>query len=220
MSWKTNHGRAPGLDAKRPLIRRGVDLTISGFAASIFQSRWNTMSSIPPRSLSTDRLLLRPTCALDADRALEIQSDWEVTRMLSMASFPPDGPQIKQWFADHEREWLAGEAYRFAVNLESRMIGVVDVDAIVECEGSLGYWLDRAAWGHGYAFEAARAVTRFAFQDVGLRALRAGHAHDNPTSGRVLTKLGFAPLDTVLLFSRPRGESVAQCRYKLTSSIA
>jgi RimJ/RimL family protein N-acetyltransferase len=37
---------------------------------------------------------------LDADRAFEIQADWEATRMLSMASFPPDGQQIKQWFAD------------------------------------------------------------------------------------------------------------------------
>jgi len=178
------------------------------------------MSSIPPRSISTDRLFLRPTCELDADRAFEIQADWEVTRMLSMASFPPDGQQIKQWFADHAREWLTGEAYRFAVNLESRMIGVVDVDGIAECEGSLGYWLDRAAWGHGYAFEAARAVTRFAFEDLGLTALRAGHAADNPTSGRVLSKLGFALLNTVQLFSRPRGQSVAQYRYKLTSSIA
>ena len=137
--------------------------------------------------------------------------------MLSMASFPPDRQEIKQWFADHEREWLVGEAYRFAVNLENRMIGVVDVDGIAKCEGSLGYWLERTAWGHGYAYEAAYAVTRFAFKDVGLTGLRAGHAHDNPTSGRVLAKLGFTPLDTVQRLSRPRGESIAQCRYWLPS---
>jgi RimJ/RimL family protein N-acetyltransferase len=138
--------------------------------------------------------------------------------MLSMASFPPDRAEIKQWFADHEREWLAGEAYRFAVTLAGRMIGVVDVDGIAKGEGSLGYWLDRAAWGHGYAFEAAQAVTGFAFQDVGLAALRAEHARDNPASGQVLTKLGFALLDTVQRFSRPRGASIAQCRYQLSSS--
>ena len=112
-------------------------------------------SPIPPRSMTTGRLVLRPTRGSDADRAFEIQTDWEVTRMLRMASFPPDRQEIRRWFADHQREWLAGEAYRFAVELAGRMVGVVDVDGIAEREGSLGYWLDRAAWGRGYAFEAA-----------------------------------------------------------------
>lgn len=142
--------------------------------------------------MKTDRLVLPPTRASDADRAFDIQTDWEVTRMLRMASFPPDRQEIRRWFADHQREWLAGEAYRFAVELEGRMVGLVDVDGIAGREGSLGYWLDRAAWGRGYAFEAAHAVTRFAFEDVGLSKLEAGHAHDNPASGRVLTKLGSA----------------------------
>ena len=100
------------------------------------------------------------------------------------------------------------------------MVGVADVDGIAEREGSLGYWLDRAAWGRGYAFEVARAVTRFAFADIGLSQLGAGHAHDNPASGRVLAKLGFSPLDTVQRFSRPRGENIMQRRYVLTSSRA
>jgi RimJ/RimL family protein N-acetyltransferase len=49
--------------------------------------------------LTTDRLELRPTTAADADRALDIQSDWNVTRMLAMASFPPDPDEITRWFA-------------------------------------------------------------------------------------------------------------------------
>ena len=136
--------------------------------------------------------------------------------MLSLASFPPDRQEIERWFVDHEREWLAGEAYRFAVDLEGRMIGMVDIDGIAKREGTLGYWLDRAAWGRGYAFEAAHAVTRFALEDVGLTLLKAGHADDNPASGRILTKLGFTPLDTVQIFLRPRGENIARRRYTLT----
>jgi ribosomal-protein-alanine N-acetyltransferase len=167
--------------------------------------------------MKTGRLVLRPTRGSHADRAFEIQTDWEVTRMLRMASFPPDRQEIRRWFTDHQREWLAGGAYRFAVELEGRMVGVVDVDGIAEREGSLGYWLDRAAWGRGYAFEAAHAVTRFAFEVVGLSKLKAGHAHDNPASGRVLTKLGFTLVDTVQRFSRPRGENIMQRRYVLTS---
>ena len=138
--------------------------------------------------------------------------------MLSLASFPPDRNEIGQWFADHPREWLAGEACRFAVERDSRMIGLVDIDSVAHGQGSLGYWLERAAWGFGYAFEAARAVTRFAHDELGLSKITAGHAHDNPASGRVLTRLGFVPQDVVQLFSRPRGETIAQHRYVLALS--
>ena len=65
--------------------------------------------------------------------------------MLRMASFPPDRGDIGRWFADHAREWQTGQASRFAIEHEERMIGVIDVD-----EGSLGYRIDRSAWGQGY----------------------------------------------------------------------
>jgi ribosomal-protein-alanine N-acetyltransferase len=171
------------------------------------------MMLIAPRTLETDRLLLRPSVAADADRAFEIQTDWEVTRMLSLASFPPDRQEIARWFADHAREWEAGRACRFAIMREGMMIGLVDIDGITAGEGTLGYWLDRAAWGRGYAFETAHAVMRFAVEDVGLLRLRAGHAHDNPASGRILTRLGFSFVDVVELFSRPRSQNIRQHRY-------
>jgi ribosomal-protein-alanine N-acetyltransferase len=175
---------------------------------------------VPLRRIKAERLVLRPTRAADADRAVEIQADWEVTRMLRMASFPPDRQEIGRWFMDHPREWSTGEAYRFAVKLEARMIGLVDIDEIANRQGSLGYWFDRSAWGHSYAFEAAHAVTRFAFAEAGLRRLFSGHAHDNQASGRVLTKLGFVLLDIVPCFSRSRGENIMQHRYALTSARA
>ncbi|MFB9952640.1 GNAT family N-acetyltransferase [Rhizobium puerariae] len=176
------------------------------------------MTTTPPRhAIRTDRLVLRPSDGADADRAFEIQSDWEVTRMLRMASFPADRQAIHAWFSDHRREWLAGEAFRFAVETDGRMIGLTDLDEISGPEGEIGYWLERAAWGHGYAFEAAGALTRFAFETAGLSTLKSGHAEDNPASGRILAKLGFAPIDTVERFSRPRGEMIRQCRYTLAA---
>jgi RimJ/RimL family protein N-acetyltransferase len=72
------------------------------------------MSSGPPPSiqLNTAHVVLRPTVAADAERAFEIQSNWEVTRMLAMAAFPPERAEIERWFAAHSQEWLAGSAYR------------------------------------------------------------------------------------------------------------
>ena len=138
--------------------------------------------------------------------------------MLRLASFPPDQGELRTWFGCHEREWLDGRAYRYAVQLDGRMIGLVDIDGIDQEDGHLGYWLERSAWGRGYGLEAARAVVHFAFQVVRLSRLRAAHALDNPASGRVLTKLGFTYIDTVERASRSRGGCVSQCRYVLTSA--
>jgi RimJ/RimL family protein N-acetyltransferase len=60
----------------------------------------------PSIQFNTARVVLRPASAADAERAFEIQSDWDVTRMLRMAAFPPDRAEFKRWFAEHSQEWL------------------------------------------------------------------------------------------------------------------
>jgi ribosomal-protein-alanine N-acetyltransferase len=165
--------------------------------------------------IETARLLLRPSTASDASRALEIQSNWNVTRNLARVTFPPDRAATQAWFASHAQEWRDGTAYRFAIVHDGRMIGLTDVDEIANNEGSLGYWLDESAWGRGYALEAAQALVRFVFDGVGLTALNSGHAADNLNSGRILTRLGFAHTQDATIPSRSRRADIVQRRYRL-----
>jgi RimJ/RimL family protein N-acetyltransferase len=155
---------------------------------------------IPPtHQIRTPRLMLRATRANDATRALEIQSNWNVTKNLRLASYPPDPQTTTDWFAEHHHEWVAGTAYRFAITFNNQMIGVIDIDEIGNGSGSLGYWLDENYWGQGFAKEAAQAVVNFAFEELGLDSLCSGHAVDNPASGNVLRALGFVHvIDTAL----------------------
>jgi RimJ/RimL family protein N-acetyltransferase len=171
----------------------------------------------PVVTLTTDRLALRPTTPADAQRAFEIQSDWDVTRMLRMAQFPPDAEDMAGWFGEHRQEWIAGTAFRFAIERQGRMIGLVDLDEIDGEEGELGYWLEKPSWGQGYAFEAAQAVVTFAFEQIGLARLKTGHAADNPASGKVLLKLGFRPEKAMRKASRSRGEEILHQSYSLAS---
>jgi RimJ/RimL family protein N-acetyltransferase len=170
---------------------------------------------IPRTPLTTARLVLRPSEASDAARAIEIQSNWNVTRNLRMASFPPDRDGTQAWFASHDQEWRDGTAYRFAIIAKDRMIGLTDVDEIANNVGDLGYWLEEAAWGRGYAFEAAQALVRFAFDTVKLSALNSGHAADNVNSGRILTRLGFVHTSDGTTTSKSRGATIAQRKYRL-----
>lgn len=167
--------------------------------------------------LPTDRLVLRPTEPADVARALEIRSNPEVARNLVSATIPPDVEKMTSWFASHADEWRQGTAYRLAITLDSRLIGVCDVFDVAEGEGEIGYWLDRAVWGRGFGLEAARRLVRFALDDVGLTSLLAGCADDNAASAMILTRLGFTRLEDVRVFSMSRLEEITQRRFRLTA---
>jgi RimJ/RimL family protein N-acetyltransferase len=170
----------------------------------------------PPRlQLRTERLTLRPFEIADAERVTEIGSVWNVARNLRLAPWPTGVELNRTWLATHPAEWRAGTDYRFAIVCGGRLIGCVDVDEIEGGAGTLGYWLEPAAWGHGYATEAARAAIGFAFDKLRLDAIWSGHAFDNPASGLVLRKLGFEPIGDMRAWYRPRGEEVRQLTYAL-----
>lgn len=167
--------------------------------------------------LHTERLTLRRAVPSDARRAFEIRSRWAVTRNLSRAQWPPDRGQVRDWFATFEGAWLEDKAYRFAICRHDTMIGLSDLERIAKDSAELGYWLDQGCWGHGFATEAAGAVVRFADAVLALPHLRATHAEDNPTSGRVLAKLGFQRVGDVTRQSRSRGGTVRQVAWRRTA---
>ena len=74
--------------------------------------------------------------------------------------------------------------------------GFGDIDAR-RGVGEIRYVLARQYWAHGYATEAASAVLRFGFVQLGLRAVEAHAFPGNDASFRVTTKLGLGHLHTL-----------------------
>jgi ribosomal-protein-alanine N-acetyltransferase len=169
----------------------------------------------PDHQVRTARLLLRATRERDAPRFAQIQSNWNVTRMLRQAPWPVVEAEMAAWVATHAEEWTAGTAYRFAVERDGEVIGVCDLDDIAGDYGEIGYWYDEAHWGGGVASEAAQALVRFALDEVSLNRLLAGHAADNPASGRVLERVGFRFRTEITRYSRPHGEDRPYRTYTL-----
>ncbi len=165
--------------------------------------------------LATPRLRLRRFHPDDAERVTEITANWNVARMLRLAPYPQSVAEKRAWLASHETEWIAGEAYRFALIEGGMLIGCADVDERASGRNEIGYWLDEACWGRGLATEAATAVRDFALETLGLDRLTSGHAFDNPSSGHVLEKLGFRWTDDVTVWSLPRQSEIVQRRYEL-----
>jgi RimJ/RimL family protein N-acetyltransferase len=98
------------------------------------------------------------------------------------------------WIGNQRRESVRGRAANFAVRLlsGSRLIGSVslrDIDP-EHLQAELGFWIGREWWGQGYAREAAAAVVRFGFEDLGLNRIYAHHMARNPAAGQVLRHIG------------------------------
>jgi RimJ/RimL family protein N-acetyltransferase len=135
--------------------------------------------------------------------------------MLRMALWPVTERAIERWVEDHQGEWESGSAFRFAVERQGVVVGQVDVDDIEGDAGDIGYWFDEAAWGQGFAGEAAAAATHFALNTLQLAGLYAGHAADNPASGKVLRRLGFEFVEDALKYSRPEGRDMPWRMYRM-----
>ncbi len=59
-----------------------------------------------------------------------------------------------------------------------------------EWEADIGYELNPAHWGNGYATEAARAMVEYGFRELGLHRISSWCVADNVGSARVLEKAG------------------------------
>ncbi|MEO7269304.1 MAG: GNAT family protein [Knoellia sp.] len=145
---------------------------------------------------TTERLTLRPVTDGDIDQMLTYRNDPEVRRWLIRATVDPATFRQK-WLAsvedrdDHSCVALVGDQHVGTGTLEVLDgMGQDDAPESLKVEGMLGYILDPAHAGHGYATELAHNLLSLAFDDVGLRRVTAGCYADNLASRRVLEKVG------------------------------
>jgi 8-oxo-dGTP diphosphatase len=146
--------------------------------------------------LATERLILRPLVAEDAEALHRLVNDWEVTRNLAVVPFPYPRELADEWIQSTRHSLAEGSGYQLAITGREGeheiMVGVVGlrVDAAQRC-GRLGYWVGRRFWGHGVATEAAGRLARWALANLDLDRLEAGVITDNAASAAVLRRIGF-----------------------------
>jgi [ribosomal protein S5]-alanine N-acetyltransferase len=143
--------------------------------------------------LHTARLLLRPVTSADADALFAMHSSADV---------------LRYWDAPLWSERARAERFITACQMADEGSGTrLAIDRVSDrafigwCSltrwspdyrsASMGYCLDDAAWGHGYATEAARALLQWAFDTLDLNRVQAETDTRNAASARVLEKLGF-----------------------------
>lgn len=151
--------------------------------------------------LTTDRLRLRTYVESDAEEQLRIFSREDV------AQFLLEDP----WTTEVARTKVSERIARTGLETESRALALVveTADGLEDIEGSrvigdiaiwldndsdekaeVGWILDPAASGHGFATEAAIAVLNVAFDHYGLHRVFAQMDARNTTSANLAKRIG------------------------------
>jgi [ribosomal protein S5]-alanine N-acetyltransferase len=142
--------------------------------------------------IQTSRLTLREFHASDLASVIAYSGDPRVTRYMFF------GPRDEQ----ASREYLDGvldsqgerPRTRFELAVEhrgsGRLIGACDLSLIERDEIDMGYMLEHASWGQGYATELALALTDAAFYDLSAERVISTVDVNNKASINVLEKVG------------------------------
>jgi RimJ/RimL family protein N-acetyltransferase len=144
--------------------------------------------------LGTPRLLLREFRATDHPAVHAYAGDAEVVRYMDWG--PNDLDATARFLSEVGRDATAAARTSYGLAVVNRADGAligcvaVHISSAVHRRGELGYVLARASWGQGFATEAASAVLRFGFDELGLHKVSATCDPDNAGSARVLSKIG------------------------------
>lgn len=145
--------------------------------------------------LETQRLILRPLCLKDAEEVFaNWTSDPRVARFMAWSTHP-NVEVTKAWLADVEQKSTdSDKAYDwgFVRKADNKLIGSGGLYYKDSQEAfDMGYNIMRDCWHQGYTTEAAKAMIRFAIEELKQTRFYANHAVENPYSGKVMEKVGF-----------------------------
>lgn len=139
------------------------------------------------RRIETERLLLRPLTQADAPDVFEWVGDPVVNRYMPYPLYQNVG-QVEAWIRQIRPEDCE---FGFVLKSTGKMIGAGSIGLNDDQKYELGYNINRAYWGQGYATEAAKGMIRWAYEQLGAREFAAAHVTANAASGNVLRKCGF-----------------------------
>jgi RimJ/RimL family protein N-acetyltransferase len=145
--------------------------------------------------IRTERLLVRPM------READVEATWRFRRLEEVARWLTTMPTTLD---QHRQRFEAPD--RLAASLVFELHGTVIGDLLVapqdcwaqaevadqarDVQAALGWCVDPAYGGRGYATEAVEAVLRICFELLGLRRVTAGCFADNEASRRLMERVG------------------------------
>ncbi|BDA69246.1 GCN5-related N-acetyltransferase [Calothrix sp. PCC 7716] len=152
----------------------------------------------------TDRLIIRTWIPQeDAEQALKIYSDPEVTRFLPNSK-ATDLEQIvntlERWVKIAAQLNNGTGLWAMVLKETGEIVGTILLVPLKGNDGQftedyeIGWHLKKSAWGKGYATEAAKVILNYGFNVLKLREIYSIVNQDNTASIKVTQRLGMIPI--------------------------
>ena len=148
------------------------------------------MSETP--NLETERLLLRPIEIADAPRVRELAGDRDIAATTATVPHPYEEGMAKAWISSLQAsDGVPCTTFAITLKPERALVGVIGL-TLEEHQNAaeLGYWVGKPHWNQGICTEAAAEIVRYGFSTLKLHRIEARHMLKNPSSGRVMEKIG------------------------------
>ncbi|WP_347353567.1 GNAT family protein [Intrasporangium sp.] len=143
-------------------------------------------------------ITLRPLRVRDEDDWHRIRADnashvqpWEPTLPPGVRARPV--VSFRQFVRELDAEARADHVLPWVIDVGGRIVGQVHVFGIVrgaQQSAAVGYWLDRAAVGHGIATRAVALAIDHSLRDAGLHRIEVNIRLDNEPSLGIVHRLG------------------------------
>ncbi len=150
--------------------------------------------------LETDRLVLQRSRPHDADAISAYRSDPEVSRWQGWERTDPESVREEIRVMAARTPGRDGWVQLSVFEREAgRLVGDVGLSPAAGEPGviKVGYTIDPACHGRGYATEAVRALVSYSFDELDAAVVRAYASADNVPSIRVAEKVGMSLVERV-----------------------
>ena len=144
-------------------------------------------------TLKTKRLRLRQANMGDAADLFEYSKDPKVAQHV-LCEAHRNINETKRYIRYLIKQYRGGYPSTFVIEYveKNKVIGTIGFSWVedVNKAAEIGYSLNREYWNKGIMTEALKAVLEYAFTELNLNRVEAQHELSNPSSGRVLEKVG------------------------------
>ncbi|RIX50162.1 N-acetyltransferase [Paenibacillus nanensis] len=163
--------------------------------------------------IATDKLLIRRYTPDDLPKLHALLSD-PVTMQFWPAAFTFE--QSEQWMTRNMESYSQGYGRMAVILRENQEIvgdaGLLKYEIDGVLENDLGYIISSAYWNRGFGFEAAEAVMKHGFEELGLKRICANMPVDHIASRKVAEKLG---MTLEKQFLNRRNRNLPTCLYAI-----
>ena len=150
---------------------------------------------IKKEHIATQRLVLKPFTDKDTEDIVALLVDPVITRTFMVPLY-----ETRAKYEELAKKLIAFSQpedtihFDYGIYLENKLIGFIDDCGIEEDVIEIGYVIDPAYHGNGYATEAVKAVLP-ELREMGFKKVQAGYFEENPASCRVMLKCGMHRID-------------------------